>query len=144
MPNSAPGPRSFKSSSAKAKPSWDFTTACKRGLLFCVSAETMRKHVPGKLPRPMRPRSWCSCAKPNRSAPSMTMTVAFGTSIPTSTTGVATSTSIFPLAKSSSVCVLVLAGSCPWSKPMRAFPKEPSASRAAVSVAACTQVGLTQ
>jgi len=41
-------------------------------------------------PRPMRPRSWWSWARPKRSACSMTMTVALGTSTPTSTTVVAT------------------------------------------------------
>ena len=44
-------------------------------------------------PRPMRPRSWCSWLMPKRSAPSTSMTVAFGTSTPTSMTVVATSTS---------------------------------------------------
>ena len=39
---------------------------------------------------PTRPRSWCSCARPNRSACSMSITEAFGTSIPTSITVVAT------------------------------------------------------
>jgi len=37
-------------------------------------------------PRPMRPRNWWSWASPNCSAFSMSMTVAFGTSTPTSTT----------------------------------------------------------
>ena len=44
------------------------------------------------LPRPTRPRSWCSWARPKRSACSITMIVAAGTSTPTSTTVVATST----------------------------------------------------
>ena len=49
-------------------------------------------------PRPTRPRSWCSCDRPNRSACSTTITVAFGTSTPTSTTVVETSTSNSPRA----------------------------------------------
>ena len=43
-------------------------------------------------PRPTRPRSWWSCASPNRSASWTIMIVAFGTSTPTSITVVATST----------------------------------------------------
>ena len=44
------------------------------------------------LPRPTRPRNWCSCARPKRSACSMTISAALGTSTPTSITVVATST----------------------------------------------------
>ncbi|KGS71213.1 ATP-dependent DNA helicase RecG [Burkholderia pseudomallei MSHR7527] len=43
------------------------------------------------MPRPTRPRSWCSCASPKRSACSITISDAFGTSTPTSITVVATS-----------------------------------------------------
>ena len=39
-----------------------------------------------RVPRPMRPRSWCSCARPKRSALSITMSEALGTSTPTSIT----------------------------------------------------------
>ena len=42
------------------------------------------------VPRPTRPRSWCSWARPKRSACSITITVAAGTSTPTSITVVAT------------------------------------------------------
>ena len=49
-----------------------------------------RLQLLASLPRPTRPRSWCSCASPMRSAFSMTMSVAFGTSTPTSITVVAT------------------------------------------------------
>ena len=38
---------------------------------------------------PMRPRSWCSCDRPKRSACSTTITVALATSTPTSITVVA-------------------------------------------------------
>ena len=51
----------------------------------------MTRQVPDTLPRPTRPRSWCRAAKPKRSPFSMTMTVALGTSTPTSTTVVETS-----------------------------------------------------
>ena len=37
-------------------------------------------------PRPTRPRSWCSCDSPKRSAFSITITEAFGTLTPTSIT----------------------------------------------------------
>ena len=47
-------------------------------------------------PRPTRPRSWCNCDRPKRSACSITISDAFGTSTPTSITVVATSTSISP------------------------------------------------
>ena len=47
-------------------------------------------------PRPTRPRSWWSCARPKRSASWTIMIVAFGTSTPTSITVVATSTSSSP------------------------------------------------
>ena len=43
-------------------------------------------------PRPTRPRSWWSWARPKRSAPSTIISVALGTSTPTSITVVATST----------------------------------------------------
>ena len=45
------------------------------------------------VPRPTRPRSWWSCDRPKRSACSTTISVAFGTSTPTSITVVETSTS---------------------------------------------------
>ena len=70
-------------------------------------------------PRPTRPRSWCSCARPKRSACSITMTVAFGTSTPTSMTVVETSTWISPREKApiaSSFSALFIR---PWSRPTR-------------------------
>ena len=51
------------------------------------------QHCDSWAPRPTRPRSWCSWAMPKRSASRITITVAFGTSTPTSMTVVATSTS---------------------------------------------------
>ena len=74
---------------------------------------------------PTRPRSWCSWAMPNRSALSTTMTVASGTSTPTSITVVATSTSSPP------------AGTAPWPP-----PGSPTASaRAAARPASCQLAG---
>ena len=59
-----------------------------------ASASVTSRHSPGSPPRPTRPRSWCSCEIPNRSASITTIMVASGTSTPTSMTVVATSTSI--------------------------------------------------
>ena len=59
-------------------------------------APPSRKHVERCSPRPTRPRSWCSCEMPKRSAFSISITVALGTSMPTSITVVATSTSACP------------------------------------------------
>ena len=56
------------------------------------SCDSYRKQYDCSAPRPTRPRSWCSCESPNRSASSITITEAFGTSTPTSITVVATST----------------------------------------------------
>ena len=46
----------------------------------------------------MRPRNWCSCASPKRSACSIAMTVASGTSTPTSITVVETRSRVSPAA----------------------------------------------
>ena len=45
------------------------------------SGSLTRMHDDCAVPRPTRPRSWWSCERPKRSASSMTITVAFGTSI---------------------------------------------------------------
>ena len=65
-------------------------------------------------PRPTRPRSWWSCARPKRSACSITITVAFGTSTPTSMTVVATSTCTAPVRKPSMIRRRSGTGSWPW------------------------------
>ena len=72
-------------------------------------------------PRPIRPRSWCSCETPNRSASITTITVAFGTSTPTSITVVATRTSIRPAANS----VIVRSFSSGVSRPCSAASRSP-------------------
>ena len=59
-------------------------------------------------PRPTRPRSWCSWASPNRSACSTTITVAFGTSMPTSMTVVDTRTCTSPAGERPHHAVLLL------------------------------------
>src|SRR5207244_1400322 len=68
----------------------------RRSRLDSVVSEDRRRHRLAAEPRPTRPRNWCSCASPKRSAPSIIITVAFGTSTPTSTTAVATNTWISP------------------------------------------------
>ena len=67
------------------------------------------------LPRPTRPRSWCRLARPKRSALFITISVALGTSMPTSITCVATRTSVRPAAKSSITLFLSSEGMRPCS-----------------------------
>ena len=90
------------------------------------------------LPRPTRPRSWCSCASPMRSAFSITMSVAFGTSTPTSITVVATSSWIRPLLNASIAESRAAAGMRPCTSPTFTSGSA-SARRAAVSSAACAR-----
>ena len=59
------------------------------------------------------PRSWCSCASPNRSACSITMMVASGTSTPTSITVVATRTFVSPFLKAGHRGVLFVCAHTP-------------------------------
>ena len=70
-------------------------------------------------PRPTRPRSWWSWASPNRSAPSMTIIVASGTSTPTSTTVVPTRTSSSPSRNRVISASRSAAFSRPWTSPTR-------------------------
>lgn len=58
------------------------------------------EHIPRRFSLPTRPRSWWSCERPKQSAFSTIITVASGTSTPTSTTVVETRTSILPALKS--------------------------------------------
>ena len=97
-PRKSPGPRSRRSSCASAKPSFVLQSASSRSLVPPPVCSENRMQYEGSSPRPTRPRSWCSCASPNRSAFSMTMTVAFGTFTPTSMTVVDTSSVISPAA----------------------------------------------
>ncbi len=84
--------------------------------------------VPPASPRPIRPRSWCSCASPNRSGCSITITVALGTSIPTSITVVATRTSIRPARNSRITSSRSSALSRPWTRPIARFGHRPCSS----------------
>ena len=61
----------------------------------------------------MRPRNWWSCARPNRSAFSISITVAFGMSTPTSITVVAISRSASPVAEPVHDRLLVLGTHAP-------------------------------
>ena len=70
-------------------------------------------------PRPTRPRSWCSADRPNRSAFSTTMTVALGTSTPTSMTVVDTSTSSSPALNACMTASFSLGLSFPCKSPTR-------------------------
>ena len=88
---------------------------------------------PGRLPRPTRPRSWCSWETPNRSASMITITTAFGTSTPTSTTVVVTSTSTRPSAKASITLSFSSGGSLPCRIARRRPASGPAASSAARS-----------
>ncbi len=82
----------------RSRPTSSRITSSRRRDSSSAASETrMQKDRCG--PRPTRPRSWCSCARPKRSASSISITLAFGTSMPTSITVVATSTSSSPAAK---------------------------------------------
>ena len=70
-------------------------------------------HVEACSPRPMRPRNWCNCDSPNRSACSTTISVALATSTPTSTTVVDTSNCRAPPAKARITCAF----SSPFMRP---------------------------
>ena len=87
-------------------------------------------------PLPTRPRSWWSCESPKRSASSISITVAFGTSIPTSITVVATSTSDSPETKRAIASVFSREVICPCSRPTRKPASSPFASLAASALAA--------
>ena len=73
----------------------------------CIPYSSAASHLLGSssltslvsLPRPTRPRNWCSCDSPNLSAFSITITEALGTSTPTSITVVETSICVSPDAK---------------------------------------------
>ncbi len=86
-----------RSISASLKPSECSASARRRG----EPARAASRHVELCSPRPTRPRSWCSWEIPKRSAFSTSITVALGTSTPTSITVVATSTWARPDANAS-------------------------------------------
>ena len=88
-------------------------------------------------PRPTRPRSWCSWEIPKRSAFSTSITVAFGTSMPTSITVVATSTSASPEANSAIAALLLARAHLPVQQHQRdSPPARPSPAARSSAVAA--------
>ena len=91
-------------------------------------------------PRPTRPRSWCSCERPNRSASSTIMTVALGTSTPTSMTVVATSTSSRRSRKAAITASFSFEGSWPWSSPSRRPASSSACRRSNSAVAALASI----
>ena len=81
-PRTSPSRRSSKSFSASSKPSFVSATALRRACATSSVESETRTQNDSTVPRPTRPRSWWSWASPNRSAPSMTIIVAAGTSTP--------------------------------------------------------------
>eukprot|EP00955_Chlamydomonas_euryale_P038784 351201-Chlamydomonas_euryale.AAC.10 len=109
-----PAPRIFRSASAISKPSWQPSSTRRRASACalppppplgggtaaprpeaaapasscrccCCGGGASSRHREARSLRPTRPRSWCSCARPKRSACSTTMMEASGTSTPTCT-----------------------------------------------------------
>ena len=84
-PSTSPSRRCSRSIRDSSKPSSVAATASSRARAGLASGISLTsRHRPGALPRPTRPRSWCSWETPNRSASMITMTVALGTLTPTS------------------------------------------------------------
>ncbi len=96
LPRNSPGPRIIRSRRATSKPSLRLVDDLQPLARACPTTAPRRAGCSSSAsePRPMRPRSWCNCARPKRSACSITISVALRTSTPTSITVVATSTSI--------------------------------------------------
>ena len=114
----------------------DAAIAARRSSPSGVFGSAKRKHHDFPPPRPTRPRSWWSCESPKRSASSTIITVAFGTSTPTSMTVVATSASRSPRRNSSITASFCFDGSCPCSRPSRRPASSSCCSRSYSSVAA--------
>ncbi|KAG1390189.1 hypothetical protein G6F59_015287 [Rhizopus arrhizus] len=102
------------------KPSLVSRMVCRRSRAICESgawySSTQRDTAE---PRPTRPRRWCSCARPSRSAFSITISEALGTSTPTSMTVVATSRSISPALNATIVASFSAAFRRPCTSPTR-------------------------
>ena len=79
------------------------------------------------LPRLIRPRSWCNWARPKRWPPSMVISVALGTSTPTSMTDVHTSAWISPQRKRSMTASFSAGVMRPWIRPRRKASSSPLA-----------------
>src|ERR1043165_118463 len=119
VPRNSPGPRSSRSRSATSKP----LLVCAKRSRRSLSLSETRMQYDLRAPRPTRPRSWWSCERPKRSASTMSMIEAFGTSMPTSITVVETSMSSSPLLKSCIVSSFSAALIRPCSMAMRRFKK---------------------
>jgi len=135
-PSRVPHPRIRRSTSARANPSVLAHRASMRCAASAVLGVPTNTQCPGHCPRPTRPRIWCIWAKPKRSAPVMTMTVAAGTFTPTSMTVVATRTSISPAVNAAITAVRSTAACLPWATPMRNPRSAPWLRAAAVFSAA--------
>lgn len=138
VPRNSPGPRCSRSRRAISNPSLVSNMARSRWRATCDNgAWYSSTQIDSAVPRPTRPRSWCSCASPKRSACSMTISDAFGTSTPTSMTVVATSRSISPSRNARMTSAFSACGRRPWTSPMRRSGK---AARIAswVSTAVCS------
>ena len=133
-----PSPRRSRSTSASSKPSVVRTSAFKRSSESGVTASPTSRQRLSSAPRPTRPRSWWSWAMPKREASRTTMTVAFGTSTPTSITVVATSTSRAPERKRRMVSSFSAGPTLPWSRPTRRSDRTPPVSAPCVSSADLT------
>ena len=134
-PMIVPSPRRSRSTSANSNPSVVRTSARRRSSASGVGAPPTSRHRLALSPRPTRPRSWWSCAMPNLAASRITITVAFGTSTPTSMTVVATSTSRCPVRKSRMVSSFSARPTRPWSSPTRRPTSSPAVRLAKVSSA---------
>ena len=120
QPSTSPSRRSRRSRSASTKPSWVPATALSRSPALDASGRLVAsRHRLACSPRPMRPRSWCSWLMPNRSASITTITVALGTSTPTSMTVVHTSTSTSPARNAAITASFSSADSRPCISPSR-------------------------
>ena len=134
-PRTSPSLRSSKSFSASSNPSCDSTTARRRAsAISSVESDTSTQND-STLPRPTRPRSWWSWARPNRSAPSMTIIVAAGTSTPTSTTVVPTRTSSSPSRKRVISASRSAGFIRPWTMPTRSGSSSADSRTASLSAA---------
>ncbi len=138
-PRSWPSPRISRSRSASSNPSVVATMESRRSLAVSVSSsfarETSRQYD-CSAPRPTRPRSWWSWARPKRSASWTIMIVAFGTSTPTSITVVATRTSSSRALKLAITLRRSAGGRRPWRQPTRYPRSSAERSRSASSSAA--------
>ena len=135
-PGQLAGPRIRRSCSATLKPSSvSSSTFSRASASGPASPDASSTQYDLTSPRPTRPRSWCSCASPNRSASSTTITEASRTSIPTSITVVATRIRTSPAAKRSRFRWRSAAFIRPWTSATGTSGKRPAYSRSPSSAA---------